>query len=77
MHRIVAPALPDLARPCPILIVWGRADRLVLPVHAEAIARRMAGAQVALSAEAGRVPQPEQQTHVTDVIGRFLNAQPS
>ena len=62
MHRIAAPAL----------IVWGAADRIVAPVYAQEFAKRIAGAQTALIADAGHLPHLEQEARVLAAVAKFL-----
>jgi len=54
----------------PTLLVWGRQDRLALPVYAEEFARRMPHARVAWIDGAGHLPQLEQrETTLQAVLG--------
>ncbi len=62
IHRIAAPTL----------IVWGKQDRLVPPVYAEAFASRIADARVELVDQAGHIPQLEQFAQVSEAVRTFL-----
>ncbi|HEY2533599.1 MAG TPA: alpha/beta hydrolase [Xanthobacteraceae bacterium] len=62
IHRIVAPTL----------IVWGNADRIVVPAYAQEFAQRIAGAQVELIDRAGHLPHLEQPDKVADALSKFL-----
>jgi pimeloyl-ACP methyl ester carboxylesterase len=62
IHRIAAPTL----------LVWGKQDRLVPPVYAEAFASRIANARVELVDRAGHIPQLEQFAQVSEAIQAFL-----
>jgi pimeloyl-ACP methyl ester carboxylesterase len=63
LHRIKAPTL----------LVWGREDRLVPPVYAQAFASRIPKAQVELVDQASHMPQLEQLTTVSARVHAFLN----
>lgn len=64
IHRIAAPTL----------LVWGKQDRLVPPIYAEAFASRIANAHVELIDQAGHIPQLEQFAQVSEAIQAFLNS---
>lgn len=64
IHRIAAPTL----------LVWGKQDRLVPPVYAEAFASRIANARVELIDQAGHIPQLEQCAQVSEAIQAFLHS---
>jgi pimeloyl-ACP methyl ester carboxylesterase len=61
-HRIAAPTL----------IVWGKADRIIVPAYAQEFAARIAGARVALIDRAGHLPQLEQPDAVAKAVLGFL-----
>jgi pimeloyl-ACP methyl ester carboxylesterase len=61
-HRIAAPTL----------IVWGDADRIIAPVYAQDFAQKIAGACVAMIANAGHLPQLEQPEALLKVLSGFL-----
>ena len=62
LHRIKAPTL----------IVWGREDRLVPPVYAQAFASRISNAQITLVDQASHMPHLEQMGMVSQHIQTFL-----
>jgi pimeloyl-ACP methyl ester carboxylesterase len=62
IHRIAAPTL----------IVWGDADRIVAPAYAQEFAGKIAGARVAMIAQAGHLPQLEQPDAVLKALSGFL-----
>jgi pimeloyl-ACP methyl ester carboxylesterase len=62
IHRIAAPTL----------IVWGDADRIAAAVYAQDFAKRIAGAQVKLIAQAGHLPHLEQPEAVAEAVLAFL-----
>jgi pimeloyl-ACP methyl ester carboxylesterase len=64
IHRIAAPTL----------ILWGAADGIVAPSYAQEFGERIAGAKVEVIAQAGHLPQLEQQERVVAAIGKFLGA---
>jgi pimeloyl-ACP methyl ester carboxylesterase len=62
IHRIAAPTL----------IVWGNADGIIAPLYADEFAKRIPGATVEVIAQAGHLPQLEQEERVVAAIGKFL-----
>jgi pimeloyl-ACP methyl ester carboxylesterase len=62
VHRVVAPTL----------IVWGKADRIVVPAYAQEFAGRMADARIELIEQAGHLPHLEQPETVTKAVQDFL-----
>jgi pimeloyl-ACP methyl ester carboxylesterase len=63
MHRIAAPAL----------IVWGDADRIVVPAYADDFARGIASAKLARISGAGHLPHLERPDEVAAAIAGFLS----
>jgi pimeloyl-ACP methyl ester carboxylesterase len=61
-HRITAPTL----------IVWGKADRIIVPAYAQEFARGIAGARIELIGQAGHLPHLEQPEKVAVVLSGFL-----
>jgi pimeloyl-ACP methyl ester carboxylesterase len=49
-------------------VVWGKSDRLIPPVYAEAFARRIAGAETVLIEEAGHMVAYEQTGRLLETI---------
>ncbi|HEY1361995.1 MAG TPA: alpha/beta hydrolase [Xanthobacteraceae bacterium] len=64
IHRIAAPTL----------VVWGKADRIIVPAYAQEFARRIARAQVQLIDDAGHLSHLEQPAAVASAVQRFLAA---
>ena len=62
IHRVVTPTL----------IVWGKADRIIVPAYAQEFAERMADARVELIDKAGHLPHLEQPETVTKAVQGFL-----
>jgi pimeloyl-ACP methyl ester carboxylesterase len=62
IHRIAAPTL----------IVWGKADTVIAPAYAHEFARRIAGARLALIANAGHLPHLERPDEVVRLVRDFL-----
>jgi pimeloyl-ACP methyl ester carboxylesterase len=62
IHRVAAPTL----------IVWGKADRIIVPAYAQEFAGRIAGARVELIDKAGHLPHLEQPETVTKAVRGFL-----
>ncbi len=58
----------------PVLLVWGEADRMVPPAHAEAYRNGFANATLRLIAGAGHSPQVERPDETAAAIGDFLHA---
>jgi pimeloyl-ACP methyl ester carboxylesterase len=58
IHRIAAPTL----------LVWGKQDRLVPPVYAEAFASRISNAYVELIDQAGHIPPLEKFAQIWTLI---------
>jgi pimeloyl-ACP methyl ester carboxylesterase len=58
----------------PILIVWGKADRIIAPAYAQEFARRIAGARVELIDKAGHLPHLEQPDAVVQAVHKFLGS---
>lgn len=63
LHRIKADTL----------VVWGAQDKLVAPVYGEDFARAIPGARLELVEGAGHVPQLEQFSATSELIGTFLS----
>jgi len=61
-HRIVAPTL----------IVWGKADRIIVPAYAQEFATRIRGARIELIEGAGHLPHLEQGEAAAQAVSRFL-----
>ncbi len=62
IHRIAAPSL----------ILWGAADRIIVPAYAEEFARRIKNARVATIDAAGHLPHLEQTDQVVKLMREFL-----
>ncbi|HJU16177.1 MAG TPA: alpha/beta hydrolase [Stellaceae bacterium] len=62
IHRIATPTL----------ILWGEADAIIAPAYARDFADRIAGAQVAMIASAGHLPQVEQSQETARRVRDFL-----
>ncbi len=62
VHRIAAP----------VLIVWGKDDRIIAADYAKEFAKRIAGAHVALIDQAGHLPHLEQPDAVAKAVQGFL-----
>ena len=62
LHRIDAP----------MLIVWGKQDRLVSSAYATEFGRRIAGSRVEIIDECGHIPQLEQPEQTYALVGEFL-----
>jgi pimeloyl-ACP methyl ester carboxylesterase len=56
----------------PTLIVWGDKDRIFAPIHAEAFARAIPGAKVAMIAGAGHLPHVERLEETLKAVSGFL-----
>jgi pimeloyl-ACP methyl ester carboxylesterase len=56
----------------PTLIIWGERDRIIPPVYAEALHRRIPGSRVSLIADAGHLPHIERESDVAAAIRHFL-----
>jgi pimeloyl-ACP methyl ester carboxylesterase len=54
------------------LIVWGKADTVTAPAYAHEFARRIAGARLALIANAGHLPHLERSDEVARLVRDFL-----
>jgi pimeloyl-ACP methyl ester carboxylesterase len=57
----------------PTLVVWGKEDRIVLPVYAEEFVRRIPGARAETVDQAGHAPHLEQPDAVARLVGNFLS----
>jgi len=62
IHRIKAPTL----------LLWGKQDRLIPPVYADAFASRIPGARVEMFEQAGHMLPLEQTARAIDAIATFL-----
>ncbi len=60
----------DLA--LPVLVFWGRHDRVIRPVHAPQWERRVPGARLILREDIGHAPQYEQPEDTARMIADFL-----
>jgi pimeloyl-ACP methyl ester carboxylesterase len=58
--------------PAPTLIVWGTADTVIAPAYAHEFTRRIAGARLALIANAGHLPHLERPDEVVPLVREFL-----
>jgi pimeloyl-ACP methyl ester carboxylesterase len=56
----------------PTLVLWGGADKLIVPAYAERWARLIPGAQVQIIPDAGHMLPYEQPEIFVDAISRFL-----
>ena len=56
----------------PTLVLWGEADRLIVPAYAQRWARLIAGAQVQMVPRAGHMLPYEQPEAFVDALARFL-----
>lgn len=73
--RIDVDALPDAQNiTIPTLVVWGAADRIVPPEHAEAYASGIPGARVHLIENAGHLPQIEAPRELLPVVWEFAES---
>ena len=69
---------PTAARPaisrvqCPVLLVWGAADRVASERGARALASEFAAAEFAVLPDAGHVPQEETPDELVAVVRPFL-----
>jgi pimeloyl-ACP methyl ester carboxylesterase len=61
--------LPDIA--VPVLVVWGKADRMIPVEHGEAYAKAIPGARFVLIPEAGHLPQLETPGRLLAVVWDF------
>jgi pimeloyl-ACP methyl ester carboxylesterase len=62
----------DLARiECPVLVVWGTRDRLVLPAGADRVAEAVPGTRVELFDGCGHCPQIEEAEAFTELLLDF------
>ena len=60
------------ATQCPVLLVWGAADRTANAAQAEALARRFADAEIRIVPKAGHLPQEETPEELLALLGPFL-----
>jgi len=58
--------------PAPTLVLWGGADKLIVPAYAERWARLIPGAQVQIIPDAGHMLPYEQPEIFVDALSRFL-----
>jgi pimeloyl-ACP methyl ester carboxylesterase len=56
----------------PTLVLWGGADKLIIPAYAERWARLIPGAQVQIIPDAGHMLPYEQPEVFVDAVSRFL-----
>ena len=56
----------------PTLVLWGGADKLIIPAYAERWARLIPGAQVQIIPDAGHMLPYEQPEAFVDAVSRFL-----
>jgi pimeloyl-ACP methyl ester carboxylesterase len=56
----------------PTLVLWGGADKLIIPAYAERWARLIPGAQVQIIPDAGHMLPYEQPEIFVDALSRFL-----
>ena len=56
----------------PTLVLWGEADRLIVPAYAQRWARLISGAQVQMMPRAGHMLPYEQPEAFVDALARFL-----
>jgi pimeloyl-ACP methyl ester carboxylesterase len=56
----------------PLLLIWGKQDRLVRPVYAEEFVRHIAGARLETVDQAGHAPHLEQPETVIRLVHDFL-----
>jgi len=54
------------------LVLWGEADRLIVPAYAQRWARLISGAQVQMIPDAGHMLPYEQPQALVDALTRFL-----
>jgi pimeloyl-ACP methyl ester carboxylesterase len=57
---------------CPVLVVWGAADRIVPPAHGQAYAATLPDARYVLIDDAGHLPQLETPDTLLDLVVDFL-----
>ena len=57
---------------CPVLLVWGAADRTANATQAEALARRFADAEIRIVPKAGHMPQEETPEDLLALLDPFL-----
>lgn len=65
-----------MARACPSLVVVGASDALTPPAEAEAMARRIAGAELVRIPDAGHLPCIENPAAFAAALGDFLDRLP-
>jgi pimeloyl-ACP methyl ester carboxylesterase len=58
--------------PAPVLVVWGRQDRIIPLKHAEVAARLLPRAEVYVFDECGHMPQLEHPDEFNELVRRFL-----
>ena len=68
-----AVALDPAGLAMPVLLIWGREDRIVPAAHAEALAGRL---PVAILDGAGHLPHMEKSGEVNRLLARFLDGAP-
>ena len=68
-----AVALDPAGLAMPVLLIWGREDRIVPAAHAEALAGRL---PVAILDGAGHLPHMEKSGEVNRLLARFLDGTP-
>ena len=61
-----------MIRSCPVLVVWGERDRMVVTSGAERLAEAIPAARVELIPRCGHCPQIEEP----DLLGRILTEFP-
>jgi pimeloyl-ACP methyl ester carboxylesterase len=73
-HRVVA----ELHDPfelgsvrCPVLLVWGEQDRMVLATGAERVLREVAGSRIEVIEHCGHCPQVEEPERLADLLEAF------
>jgi pimeloyl-ACP methyl ester carboxylesterase len=59
---------------CPVLLLWGAADRLVPPAYAEAYSRHLPQAEVKLLPGCGHLAMFEKEAEFVEAITRFVRA---
>ena len=57
---------------CPVLLVWGEADRTAASTQAEALARRFRDAEIRIVEKAGHLVQEEQPEELLALARPFL-----
>jgi pimeloyl-ACP methyl ester carboxylesterase len=76
-HRVVAELHDPFDLPrigCPVLLVWGKKDRLVFPVGANRVLEAVPGSRLELIDDCGHCPQIEVPERMADLVLTFPGA---